>query len=90
MRGMGKPVSIDLMPLGATTLCKPIGGRGGFQSLLRKLQYQLDGRHLEVSRADLERTRGMRSATALLQSLQAGIKLAGTTASEGYPFCGRR
>ncbi|MEP7308516.1 MAG: hypothetical protein ABJA98_23675 [Acidobacteriota bacterium] len=54
---MGNAVSIDLTPLGTRTLRKPIRGRGGFQSLLRKLRHQLDGRHLEVSRADLERLR---------------------------------
>ena len=57
MLGMGKAVSIDLTPQGASTLRKPIRGRGGFQSLLRKLQHQLDGRHLEVSSVDLERLR---------------------------------
>jgi hypothetical protein len=57
MLGMGKALSIDLTPLGARILRKPIRGRGGFQSLLRKLQHQLDGRHLEVSRADLSRLR---------------------------------
>ena len=57
MLGIGKAVSIHLTPLDAKTLRKPIRGRGGLQSLLRKLQHQLDDRHLEVSRADLARLR---------------------------------
>jgi len=55
--GMTKHMSIDLDPTEARTLRKPIRGRGGFQSLLRKLQHQLDGRQLEVSSVDLERLR---------------------------------
>jgi hypothetical protein len=46
MVGMAKRVSIDLTPTPATTLRKPIRSRGGFQSLLRRLQEQRDGRHL--------------------------------------------
>ena len=34
---------------------RPVRGQGGFQSLLRKLQKQLDGDLLEVSEVDLER-----------------------------------
>ena len=52
---MAKHVSIDLTPTEATTLRKPIRGRGGFQTLLRKLQRQLDGRQLDVSRDEMER-----------------------------------
>jgi hypothetical protein len=54
---MAKHASIDLTPTEATTLRKPIRGRGGFQSLLRKLQLQLEGRHLDISPADVERLR---------------------------------
>ncbi|MEP7303886.1 MAG: hypothetical protein ABJA98_00075 [Acidobacteriota bacterium] len=50
-------MSIDLTPTEVMTLRKPIRGRGGFQSLLRKLQDQLDDRHLAVSAADMERLR---------------------------------
>ena len=57
MVGMAKPVSINLSATTATTLRKPIRGRGGFQSLLRRLQGQLDGRQLDVSPADAERLR---------------------------------
>jgi hypothetical protein len=57
MIGMAKPVSIALSATTATTLRKPIRGHGGFQSLLRRLQGQLDGRHLDVSPADVERLR---------------------------------
>ena len=57
MLGMAKRMSIDLSPTTATTLRKPIRGRGGFQSLLRRLQGQLDGRHLDVSPVDAERLR---------------------------------
>jgi len=52
---MGTRRSIDLTPTGANMLRKPVRGRGGFQSLLRKLQAQLDGHHLEVSAVDAER-----------------------------------
>jgi hypothetical protein len=54
---MGKAVSVDLTPLEAMTLRKPVRGRGREGSLLRKLQHQLDGRHLDVSRGDVERLR---------------------------------
>ncbi len=57
MFGMAKRVSIDLSTTHATALRKPIRGRGGFQSLLRRLQNQLDGRHLDVSTVDVERLR---------------------------------
>ena len=54
---MGKHVSIDLTPTEASIIRKPIRGRGGFQSLQRKLQHQLGGRQLNVSPADVERLR---------------------------------
>jgi hypothetical protein len=54
---IGKHVSIDLTPNEASMMRKPIREPGGFQSLRRKLQQQLEGRHLEVSRADVERLR---------------------------------
>jgi hypothetical protein len=57
MVGMAKRLSIALSPTTATTLRKPIRGRGQFQSLLRRLQGQLDGRHLDVSPVDVERLR---------------------------------
>ena len=57
LRGMTKHVSIHLSPTEVRTLRKPIRGHGGFQSLLRRLQHQLDGRHLEVSSVDMERLR---------------------------------
>lgn len=50
-------VSIALTHAETAALQKPIRGRGGFQSLLRRLQNQLNGRHLDVSIADLERLR---------------------------------
>ena len=50
-------VSMALTTTEATTLRKPIRGHGGFQSLLKKLQDQFDGRHLKVSAADMERLR---------------------------------
>jgi hypothetical protein len=36
-------------------LQKPVRGQGGFQSLLRKLQRQIDGSTLDVDAADVER-----------------------------------
>jgi hypothetical protein len=47
--------AITLTPTETTLLRKPIRGRGGFQSLLRKLQRQLEGQQLAVSAADVER-----------------------------------
>jgi hypothetical protein len=55
--GMAKHVSIDLSATQVRALRKPIRGQGGFQSLLRRLQHQLEGRQLEVSSGDLERLR---------------------------------
>ena len=54
MASMAKAVSIDLSLTNATTLRKPIRGHGGFQSLLRRLQGQLDGRRVVISAVDLE------------------------------------
>jgi hypothetical protein len=48
-------VPLDLTTADATTLMKPIRGRGGFQNLLRKLQQQLGDPQLEVSPTDRER-----------------------------------
>ena len=54
---MGKFVSIELTAAEAMTLRKPIRGRGGFQSLLRRLQCQLTGQLVDVTVADMERLR---------------------------------
>lgn len=54
---MAKQVSIDLTGPDATALRKPMRGQGGFQSLLRTLQQQWDGRQLDLSAVDLERVR---------------------------------
>jgi hypothetical protein len=65
MLNMSKHVFIALMPMDAATLRKPIRGRGGFQSLLRRLQGQLDGQHLAVSPTDAELSDGIRPRTAV-------------------------
>jgi hypothetical protein len=54
---MGKQISIDLTAREASMMRKPVRGQGGFQSLMRKLQHQLEDRHLDVSRDDVERLR---------------------------------
>ena len=48
-------MKIQLSPAELNRIRRPVRGQGGFQSLLRKLQKQLDGDLLEVSEADLER-----------------------------------
>jgi hypothetical protein len=48
-------MKIQLSAAELSRISRPVRGQGGFQSLLRKLQKQLDGNLLEVSEADLER-----------------------------------
>lgn len=48
-------MKIQLSAAELSRISRPVRGQGGFQSLLRKLQKQLDGALLEVSEADLER-----------------------------------
>jgi len=48
-------MKIQLSPAELSRISRPVRGQGGFQSLLRKLQKQLDGDLLQVSEADLER-----------------------------------
>lgn len=48
-------MKIQLSTAELSRISRPVRGRGGFQSLLRKLQKQLDGDILEVSETDLER-----------------------------------
>ena len=68
MLRMMKQVAIDLTPADATMLRKPNSRTGGFQSLLRKLQRQLEDRQLDVSTADVERLSGIRPRTAAAAS----------------------
>lgn len=48
-----KPPVFILHPQTAELLARPIVGRGGFQSLLRRIQRGLDGVYLEVDTEDL-------------------------------------
>ena len=48
-------MQIEIGPAIAASLNRPVRGRGGFQSLLRKLQRQLQGTRLEVTEDDIER-----------------------------------
>ena len=48
-------MKIQLSSAELSRISRPVRGQGGFQSLLRKLQKQLDGDLLEVSEVDLER-----------------------------------
>jgi hypothetical protein len=48
-------MEIRLSGIALGRLKRPVRGRGGFQSLLRKLQDQLDGDVLRLEPADVER-----------------------------------
>lgn len=45
---------IPLAPQTAAMLARPINGRGGFQSLMRRIQGGLRGQQLTVDQADLD------------------------------------
>jgi hypothetical protein len=45
---------VKLHPQTAAMLRRPINGRGGFQSLMRRIQLGLQGRTLKVSQDDLD------------------------------------
>ena len=47
-------MNIRLSSAKLSRISRPVRGQGGFQSLLRKLQKQLDGNLLEVPETDLE------------------------------------
>lgn len=47
-----KPEIFTLSPQTAELLARPVNGRGGFQSLLRRIQRGLDGVYLEIDVAD--------------------------------------
>jgi hypothetical protein len=48
-------MKIQLSSVELTRINRAVRGRGGFQSLLRKLQRQLHGDMLEISEPDVER-----------------------------------
>ena len=48
-------MNIQLTDRQLAKISKPVKGRGGFQSLLRKIQKQIQGDVLEASEADVER-----------------------------------
>lgn len=48
-----KPYTFVLHPQTAELLGRPVNGRGGFQSLLRRIQRGLNGLYLEVDVADI-------------------------------------
>jgi hypothetical protein len=48
-------VTISLAPAAVAKLRRPVNGRGGFQTLLRKLAGQLNGNQLSLDEQDIER-----------------------------------
>jgi hypothetical protein len=50
-----RPLKITLTPKALARLTRPVSGKGGFQSLLRKLQRQIEGVVLTVYPEDVER-----------------------------------
>ena len=51
----GAAVKIQLTDRQLAKISKPVKGTGGFQSLLRKIQKQIQGDVLEASEVDVER-----------------------------------
>jgi hypothetical protein len=48
-------MKIELSNLEVARISKPVKGRGGFQSLLRRIQNQIHGNILEASDGDIEK-----------------------------------
>ena len=51
------PVVIDLSPTELEFLARPANGRGGYQSMLRRLQKQIQGGKLTISQEEAEHLR---------------------------------